>query len=117
MATRREFIQTSLAIAAATTLPARTTRSAIRPRFTSNPFTLGVASGYPTPGSVILWTRLAPSPLEPGGGMTQPVVPVLWEVATDDKMKSVVRSGTSYATADWAHSVHAEAAGLEAGRW
>src|SRR5688572_19240650 len=32
------------------------------------PFTLGVASGDPTPTGVVLWTRLAPKPLE-GGGM------------------------------------------------
>ena len=31
-------------------------------------FTLGVASGDPTPTSVVLWTRLAPDPLN-GGGM------------------------------------------------
>ena len=32
------------------------------------PFTLGVASGDPTPDGVVLWTRLAPRPLD-GGGM------------------------------------------------
>jgi phosphodiesterase/alkaline phosphatase D-like protein len=30
-----------------------------------DPFTLGVASGDPTPTEVVLWTRLAPRPLEP----------------------------------------------------
>ncbi len=34
------------------------------------PFSLGVASGDPLPGSVVLWTRLAPEPLN-GGGMPQ----------------------------------------------
>jgi alkaline phosphatase D len=29
-------------------------------RFTDDPFTLGVASGYPEPNAVVLWTRLAP---------------------------------------------------------
>ena len=33
------------------------------------PFTLGVASGDPVPDGVVLWTRLAPDPLVPGGGM------------------------------------------------
>ena len=28
------------------------------PRFASYPFTLGVASGDPTPDGVVLWTRL-----------------------------------------------------------
>ena len=39
------------------------------PPFASNPFALGVASGDPTPDGVVLWTRLAPDPLN-GGGMS-----------------------------------------------
>jgi alkaline phosphatase D len=31
------------------------------------PFTLGVASGDPTPDGFVLWTRLAPDPLAPAG--------------------------------------------------
>ena len=45
-----------------------------RTRFEHDPFTLGVASGQPRPDSVLLWTRLAPHPHQPGGGM--PPVPV-----------------------------------------
>lgn len=34
------------------------------------PFSLGVASGDPSPDGFVLWTRLAPDPLAPrGGGM------------------------------------------------
>ncbi|MGH9767893.1 MAG: PhoD-like phosphatase N-terminal domain-containing protein, partial [Blastocatellia bacterium] len=33
------------------------------PKFTTDPFSLGVASGDPLPDSVVLWTRLAPDPL------------------------------------------------------
>ena len=40
-----------------------------RPQFSGDPFTLGVASGDPDATSVVLWTRLAPKPLEPGAGM------------------------------------------------
>ncbi|MDI3411947.1 PhoD-like phosphatase N-terminal domain-containing protein [Bacillus sonorensis] len=36
------------------------------PRFTAYPFTLGVSSGEPLPDSVVLWTRLAPEPLNGG---------------------------------------------------
>ncbi|TDI47925.1 MAG: hypothetical protein E2P02_02015 [Acidobacteria bacterium] len=43
-----------------------------RPRFRESPFTLGVASGEPTQTSIVLWTRLAPSPMEPGELDTQP---------------------------------------------
>ena len=37
--------------------------------FAADPFSLGVASGDPTSTGVVLWTRLAPRPLEPGGGL------------------------------------------------
>ena len=32
----------------------------------ANPFTLGVASGDPTPDGIVLWTRFAPEPANPG---------------------------------------------------
>lgn len=100
-----------------TLLPARLLRAADGLRFKEDPFTLGVASGYPTSESVVLWTRLAPSPLEPGGGLPRDaVVPVTWEVASDSRMRNVVRTGVFYATSQWAHSVHAEPTDLEPGR-
>ncbi|MEP4684242.1 MAG: alkaline phosphatase, partial [Rhodopirellula bahusiensis] len=37
--------------------------------FSSDPFSLGVASGEPDHRGMVLWTRLAPSPLLPDGGM------------------------------------------------
>ena len=38
------------------------------PRFGADtPFTLGVASGDPTPDGIVLWTRLAPEPADPAG--------------------------------------------------
>ena len=43
-----------------------------RPQFSANPFSLGIASGDPDSSSVVLWTRLAPEPLTPGGGMEWP---------------------------------------------
>ena len=52
--------------------------------FSSNPFSMGVASGDPDHKSVILWTRLGPKPLEPGGGMPDHPVEVRWQVATDE---------------------------------
>ncbi|MDB6091761.1 MAG: alkaline phosphatase [Gammaproteobacteria bacterium] len=116
MTSRRTFLTSTLAVTGATLLPARLLHAASNLRFSSTPFTLGIASGYPTPDSVVLWTRLAPSPLEPGGGMPAEVVAVDWEIASDDRMKSVVQHGTAYATPDWAHSVHIEPAGLEPGR-
>ena len=38
-------------------------------RSQSDPFALGVASGDPDATGFVAWTRLAPEPLEPGGGM------------------------------------------------
>jgi alkaline phosphatase D len=87
-------------------------RAAAQIGFSSNPFTLGVASGYPLPTGIVLWTRLAPAPLLPGGGMPRDVVPVEWEVATDEGMSRVVERGTAAATPAWAHAVHVEVSGL-----
>ncbi|MGD1983080.1 MAG: alkaline phosphatase D family protein [Chromatiaceae bacterium] len=76
------------------------------------PFSLGVASGYPAPDSVVLWTRVAPDPLAPMGGMPPEPVPVFWEVARDQAFRAIVADGVHYATPDWAHSVHVEVMGL-----
>jgi len=82
------------------------------------PFTLGVASGDPWPTSVVLWTRLAPQPLEPDGlgGMPRRQVVVHWQVAEDASFRHVVRGGYAVADPGWAHSVHVEADGLAPGR-
>ena len=82
----------------------------------SNPFTLGVASGDPAHDGVVLWTRLAPDPLN-GGGMPTGRVEVEWQVATDEGMNRVVKKGRVSATSDTAHSVHVEVRGLQPGRW
>src|SRR5262245_58955291 len=58
----------------------------------SDPFTLGVASGDPLPGGVVLWTRLAPEPLA-GGGMPDRAFQVHWEVASDERFSRVVLRG------------------------
>ncbi|MDM9381459.1 PhoD-like phosphatase N-terminal domain-containing protein [Chlorogloeopsis sp. ULAP01] len=47
-------------------------------RFPNYPFKLGVASGEPYPTSVVIWTRLAPDPLN-GGGIPPAIVPIRWE--------------------------------------
>jgi alkaline phosphatase D len=72
-------------------------------------FALGVASGSVRPDGMVLWTRLT------GGGLPERV-PVQWEVARDEAFREVVARGTEAAEASWAHSVHAEPAGLVPGR-
>src|SRR5262245_25050881 len=109
---RRKLIGTSGAFVAS---------FAISPRFAwavgGYPFTLGVASGQPLSDGFALWTRLALMPLAHDGlgGMSEPVS-VLWEVAVDESMRTVIRSGTREAVSRWAHSVHVELTGLEASR-
>jgi alkaline phosphatase D len=82
------------------------------PKFSDYPFKLGVASGDPLSNSVVLWTRLAPDPLN-GGGMPTHIVPVHWELATDEHFRNVIRHGTEMASPDLAHSVHVEVNGLK----
>jgi alkaline phosphatase D len=81
-----------------------------QPRFTSDPFALGVASGSPTSDSLVLWTRLVlPGSINP--------VTVRWELAHDDQFKRIVQSGQAMAVSELAHSVHVEVAGLDSDRW
>src|SRR5580698_1970168 len=101
MTTRRKFLAATFAVTGAGLLHSRQARPAESFRFATNPFSLGIASGYPTPDGMVLWTRLAPSPLEPGGGMPPEVVAVDWAVASDEKMRNVVQHGTDYATPEW----------------
>jgi alkaline phosphatase D len=86
-----------------------------RPRFQTSPFALGVASGDPSADGVVLWTRLAPRPLE-GGGMPPDPVEVGWELAADEGFDRIVQTGRVTAAPELAHSVHAEVEGLEPDR-
>jgi alkaline phosphatase D len=113
--TRREIVGAGLGLASLAALRPGAGRAA-EPTFSSDPFSLGVASGYPEDAAVVLWTRLAPEPLAPAGGMPDAAFAVQWEVAADELFRDVVRTGQTYATADWAHSVHVEVTGLMPGR-
>ncbi len=115
--TRRAFLGSASALAALPWLSSRSEAALRRPSFSSDPFTLGVTSGDPTSNGVVLWTRLAPSPLEPGGGVAPETYEVQWEIASDEAFKNVVRRGTAAATPQLGHSVHVEANGLAPDRW
>jgi alkaline phosphatase D len=78
-------------------------------------FTLGVASGDPRPNGFVLWTRLAPKPLE-GGGMPNAQVPVRWQLATDRAFRNLVADGQVTTGPAVGHSVHVEVEGLPSGR-
>jgi alkaline phosphatase D len=66
---------------------------------------------------MVLWTRLAPKPLEAGGGMGMEPVKVSWMVCEDEAMTKVAAKGLENAVPDWGHSVHVEVAGLKPDRW
>jgi alkaline phosphatase D len=114
---RRAFLATTTSLAAAALWSSRATGAVFRAvNLADYPFQLGVASGDPSPDGFVLWTRLAPRPVE-GGGMPNEAVAVDWQVAEDEGMTKIVREGSTVATPDWAHSVHVEVSGLEPGRW
>lgn len=113
---RRRFLQLTAGVAATlglSQLPAGVARAARPPA--AFPFTLGVASGHPSAHGIVLWTRLAPRPLEFDGGMgrSRGPVEVDWQVASDEAMSTIVASGTSVAPPELAHSVHVEVTGLQ----
>ncbi|MEI5009963.1 alkaline phosphatase D family protein [Streptomyces sp. PmtA] len=130
---RRRFLTVTGAAAAlafAVNLPAAGTAAAAEldaGKLAEDPFTLGVASGDPLPGSVLLWTRLAPRPYEPGGGLPAARVRVGWEIAHDARFTRVARRGQVTAHPEFDHSVHVDVTGLDpdrvyhyrfrAGRW
>jgi alkaline phosphatase D len=113
---RRQFIVTSASLAAAAVWSSRAVGALKQNvKLPDHPFQLGVASGDPSPDGFVIWTRLAPRPLE-GGGMPSEAVEVAWQVAEDEAMSRVVQKGTTVASPDWAHAVHVEVAGLKAKR-
>ncbi|MEU0393773.1 alkaline phosphatase D family protein [Streptomyces sp. NPDC006208] len=128
---RRTFLTTASAAAAlafAVNLPGSASAAeADAKKITEDPFTLGVASGDPQPGSVVLWTRLAPRPYEPGSGLPAARFTVHWELAHDELFTRIVRRGSATAHPEFDHSVHVEPTGLDpdrvhyyrfrAGRW
>ncbi|MEQ7010198.1 alkaline phosphatase D family protein [Actinopolymorpha sp. B17G11] len=82
--------------------------------FPDYPFKLGVASGDPLQGGVVLWTKLATEPLaaDGHGGIPPVPIPVRWEVAEDERFRRVVARGVEQTGPNLGHSVHAEVSGL-----
>ncbi|MER5480697.1 alkaline phosphatase D family protein [Streptomyces sp. NPDC002734] len=118
---RRRFLTTTAAAAAlafAVGLPGAGTAAAdeLEPaQLSEDPFTLGVASGDPLPDSVALWTRLAPRPLDPDGGLPERRISVHWEVAHDERFTRVARRGHAWAHPEFDHAVHVDVRNLRPG--
>ena len=112
---RRRLLAAAWALAGSGLVVAPAVRRVWSQSLSADPFTLGVASGCPRPDGIVLWTRLAPDPLN-GGGMPSEDVKVAWELGRDEKFRGIVRRGEVQASADLAHSVHVELRGLEPAR-
>ncbi len=107
---RREFLSTAgMTTALLLAGQAQANNSAKLP---GQPFTLGVASGDPLPDGVVIWTRLAPNPLNGGWDSTRSRA-VRWEVATDAGFRRIVQQGAALALPQENHSVHVELSGLQ----
>ncbi|MGO3928084.1 alkaline phosphatase D family protein [Rhodopseudomonas pseudopalustris] len=112
---RRTLLRGAIGAGLAGTLPS-ISGAAARTSFKSDPFTLGIASGDPAPDGFVLWTRLAPEPLEARGGMTAHPVEVTVEIAHDPAMSRILRTDKAIAHLELAHSVHVEVEGLSPAR-
>lgn len=112
--TRRQLLQYATASAASLGLA---DRAWSQPRFDTDPFKLGVASGSPSHNTVVLWTRLVQTGLFGGNALSGQSIPVRWELAHDAQFTNLVQSSQVIAISDLAHSVHVEPTGLEPDRW
>ncbi len=114
---RRNFIQYMAAVSTIPSVAAAADEITGKSHeFKDYAFTLGVASGDPEPDGVVIWTRLAPSPLN-GDGLPKVPITTRWEVATDESFSDIVRSGNTSAMPQLGHSVHVEVTGLMPHRW
>ena len=113
---RRGLLRGAGGLAALAALAPAPRRAFAQPLFRTFPFTLGVSSGDPAPDGFVIWTRLAPEPLAPDGGMVRAPMEVTWEVAEDARFTRIAASGQALARPELAHAVHVEVAGLTPGR-
>lgn len=109
---RRQLLSLAAASAALVGLPQATWG---RLSWSTDPFTLGVASGSPTSQSMVLWTRLGRVALAEAG-RTQESVPVTWQLSHDEKFTQIVQQGSLTAIPELGHSLHAEVTGLTPAR-
>ncbi|MGH9255312.1 MAG: alkaline phosphatase D family protein [Vicinamibacterales bacterium] len=113
--TRRELLNVAWVLGAGAVTQSAFCRVWAQRLFTAYPFTLGVASGDPTPEGIVLWTRLAPDALN-GGGMPTANVSTDWEISETDGFTRIVQKGSAVARPELGHSVHVEVSGLQPGR-
>ena len=92
---RRKFLAASSSLAAAAVWSSRAIGAAKQTvKLPDQPFQLGVASGDPSPDGFVIWTRLAPRPLE-GGGMPAEAVYFVSPLASASAAAALMCSGVS----------------------
>src|SRR5436190_22425106 len=99
--TRRLMLAYGAALAAIPTLGLRAAGQRPTAKLPDDAFKeLGVASGEPEEDSIVLWTRLAPKPMQEDGTAGMPLgdFTVRWEVWPDEGPKKVIDSGSVEAT-------------------
>lgn len=111
--TRREFSRLAAGAGALALVPFG--RASAQLRFPNSPFQLGIACGDPAADGFVIWTRLAPEPLDTAF-LGQTIFEVAWEVAEAADFARIVQQGTAWARPHLAHSVHVEVGGLAPGR-
>lgn len=122
---RREFQRIAWRLAlAGWAVRSSNARAEPAPRWATDPFTLGVASGQPRPDGFVLWTRLAPDAdagvaagADPAFDGNDMGIPVRWQVfEDDDALLRPVRRGETMAWRSRGYSVHVQLKGLAAAR-
>ncbi len=111
---RRDLHRMALAAALAPWMAKGAQAQSTAPRWQVNPFSLGVASGQPQPGSVVLWTRLLIH--EADAAWRTPGPEVVCELFADEALRQPVRQWRLVADPRRGHSLHVLADGLQAGR-
>ena len=109
---RRQLLSLAAASAALIGLPKT---SWGRVNWSTDPFSLGVASGSPTSESMVLWTRLGRAALEQTG-RSHTTVDVTWQLAYDPQFTHIAQSGQLKARPELGHSLHVEVMGLSPAR-
>lgn len=108
--TRRGAIFTSVALLGASTAACKneslTENLSFIPRFEH-----GVASGDPTPTSIILWTRISGAP-----DGESPVLNVQWEISKTEDFKTIIKTGIQSTGAKSDYTLKIDATGLKSGQ-
>jgi alkaline phosphatase D len=114
--TRRTLLCNAFAAATAGLAGPITATAAVAPRLAADPFQmLGLASGDPTPGGIVLWTRLALDLADTDRwGLGENAYAVNWEVRDAEHPSAApVRKGRAIAARERGYALHVEIDGLK----